>query len=465
MDDDVLNSPITSIHFSKDSKNIAYAAKNGFYKIYNIANSDFVLKGKLSNDYVSSIQFNNESSKVTIGTYKGNIYCYPSPSFQSMNFKIQLNANITYLKYSPLLPDTIGICTEDGAVKILDLVNGEIKNNFSGFHLGEVTCLAFSPVSKIFFGSCGLDGKINFFDINEKKLIKTLNINTSLTSLAFNNEGNQIICGDTKGVVYIYDLRNSDKPKSIFLGNKGRIHYLEVVKKNLIKKGDKGLNESSQSEDTSRILNPNSNSKSQLINNSNSNALNCVNQIDPKRQPLNDKTNLNNTAQNLEMNNSYSKSKGQMALSQDVKKDLSLVNKGIGLEQNDYNQMIIDEEQTTKKTIEQRKYSYILQSQQPQLNQQQQQQQQMYSQKKTMCEIDQNTQKYIKACVENEYTKIKGFIHEELSTLHLDLIRQFEIQQVGIIQNLKSLSLINREKADEIEKLKKENENLKSKFF
>lgn len=462
MDNDILNTPITSIHFSKDSKNIAYAAKNGFYKIYNIPNSDFVYKGKLSNDYVSSIQFNNESSKITIGTNKGNIYSYPSPAFQSINFKIQLNVSITYLKYSPLLPDTIGISTEDGSVKILDLISGELKCNLTGYHLGAVTSLAFSPVSKVFFGSCGLDGKIYFFDINETKLIKTLNINTPLTSLAFNNEGNQIICGDTKGMVYIYDLRNSDKPKNILLGNKGRIYYMEVVKKNMIKKGDTSLNDSSQSEESMKLVNQNVNSKIQNSSN-NTKAINCINQMDSKRQPLNDKTNLNHSTQNVEMNHSFTKSKVNISFNQDNKTEMSFINKGISLEQND-NQMIVDEQQPIKNTVEQKNYSgvYQPQSQQSQLYQSQQP---IASQYKSICEIDHSTQQYIKLCVQNEYNKIKGFIHEELSTLHLDLIRQFEIHQVEIIQNLKALSQINNEKAEEIERLRKENYNLKSKFF
>ena len=121
IDNDTLGSPITSMSFTKDSINLAFASKNGFFKIYNIKIGEFTLNNKLNNDYVISILFNKNNSNLTIVTKNGDIITYSSPSYQNIIFKLQLGIKVNIAKYSPLLNNTIGISTEDGSCKIIDL--------------------------------------------------------------------------------------------------------------------------------------------------------------------------------------------------------------------------------------------------------------------------------------------------------------------------------------------------------
>ena len=59
----------------------------------------------------------------------------------------------------------------------------------------------------------------------------------------------------------------------------------------------------------------------------------------------------------------------------------------------------------------------------------------------------------------------KQFVHEAINTLHVDMIRQFQIHQTEMINAIRECSNLNAEMSQEIERLKKENESLKSKFF
>jgi hypothetical protein len=45
-------------------------------------------------------------------------------------------------------------------------------------------------------------------------------------------------------------------------------------------------------------------------------------------------------------------------------------------------------------------------------------------------ELDTKTQNLIKNVIESEMMKLKYYVHEEISSLHIDLIRQFELQHV-----------------------------------
>jgi len=48
---------------------------------------------------------------------------------------------------------------------------------------------------------------LNFYDIHEKKIVKTMNIDAPLTALDFYSDGHTIAVGNLYGNINIYDLR------------------------------------------------------------------------------------------------------------------------------------------------------------------------------------------------------------------------------------------------------------------
>lgn len=73
-------------------------------------------------------------------------------------------------------------------------------------------------------------------------------------------------------------------------------------------------------------------------------------------------------------------------------------------------------------------------------------------------EIDKDIKNYI----DEQAEKIKEFVHEEINNLHVDLIRQFEIQNSQNLKMLQQFSLVNKHLYQEIQKLKNENKMLKN---
>ena len=73
-------------------------------------------------------------------------------------------------------------------------------------------------------------------------------------------------------------------------------------------------------------------------------------------------------------------------------------------------------------------------------------------------EIDKDIKNYI----DEQAEKIKEFVHEEINNLHVDLIRQFEIQNSQNLKMMQEFSLINKQLYQEILKLKNENNMLKN---
>ena len=173
-----------------------------------------------------------------------------------------------------------------------------------------------------------------------------------------------------------------------------------------------------------------------------------------QRIPLNERSmNIMSNTNNVFMNQTYQKSKGESSFPQldsKLKPSSNIIN--------DNNSMAVDEQYEIKKAMDKKTYS-ILNNSNSNVSPYKQLQEGIGD------NLDPDVKKYIKTCIENETNQLKQFIHEEINTLHVDLIRQFEIQQAEMMNSIKEFSMMNTKMTQEIERLKKENENLKSKYF
>ena len=74
---------------------------------------------------------------------------------------------------------------------------------------------------------------------------------------------------------------------------------------------------------------------------------------------------------------------------------------------------------------------------------------------------DSGLDKNIKNYIDEKAEQLKEFFHEEINNLHCDLIKQFEIQNSQNMKLLQEFSILNKQMAEEIKRLKSENELLK----
>ena len=85
-----------------------------------------------------------------------------------------------------------------------------------------------------------------------------------------------------------------------------------------------------------------------------------------------------------------------------------------------------------------------------------------YKQNLNSNEKENDIDKNIKNYIDEQAEKIKEFVHEEINNLHVDLIRQFDIQNSQNMKMFQEFSLINKQLYQEIERLKNENKILKN---
>ena len=456
IDNDTLGYPITSICFNHDSKNLAFSAKNGVYKIYHLASAEYILNSKIINDYIVSILFNKDSSKLIVGTKKGDLITYNSPLYNQINIKIQFNLKINIIKLSTLSKDVLGIAFEDGSIKIFNLMKNEVSFTFNNIHSGECTCLSFSPVHRTFLCTCGLDGYLNFYDFEkEKRLVTSINTGKKITSVSFVEKGDHVLCSDESGFVYLYDLRNSKEEKCVFKGNKGKINYIEINKK--IEKVNKNNNFANSNNNNNEKIKEtessfNNSSKKNLMS-SNKN----LNKIQSKEKDNND-DNLNDLNNNNNNNNVMEISEFRNSLKNNDKKNNNNVKQNENIK---YKEDKINEKNELLNLF--KKKEYLNNKNYNNLNNKEDED--YFNEDNIDLDMKKFIKKTIKENIKEESNKIKNFIDEEITSLHVDIIKQFEIQQNKMMQIIKKFSLLNSKMAIRIEELEKENTELKSQFF
>ena len=458
IDNDTLGYPITSICFNHDSKNLAFSAKNGVYKIYHLATAEYILNSKIINDYVVSILFNKDSSKLIIGTKKGDLITYNSPLYNQINIKIQFNLKINIIKLSTLSKDVLGIAFEDGSIKIFNLMKNEVSFTFNNIHSGECTCLSFSPVHRTFLCTCGLDGFLNFYDFEkEKRLVTSINTGKKITSVSFVEKGDHVLCSDESGFVYLYDLRNSKEEKCVFKGNKGKINYIEINKK--IEKVNKNNNNNFAISNNNNYNEKIKETESSFNNSTKKNLMSSnksLNKIQSKEKDKNDDDNLidiknnnNNVMEISEFRNSLKNNNNKN--NNHIKQNEIIKNKDDKInEKNELLNLFKKKEYLNNKNYN---------------NLNNKEDEDYFNEDNIDLDMKKFIKKTIKDNIKEESNKIKNFIHDEITSLHVDIIKQFEIQQNKMMQIIKKFSLLNSKMAIRIEELEKENTELKSQFF
>lgn len=141
-------------------------------------------------------------------------------------------APLRTLKFSYFKKNFLATSGDNGIVMIWDIKKSELYHAFDkSSHSNTCTRIIFSPTNELLLCSAGLDAKIQFFDIVEKKTVKTIEANEPISSLSFYTDGITIAAGTPTGKVYIYNLKDFNV-KQILKGNEGNyIRYIEFIRK------------------------------------------------------------------------------------------------------------------------------------------------------------------------------------------------------------------------------------------
>eukprot|EP00340_Litonotus_pictus_P003024 CAMPEP_0170517508 /NCGR_PEP_ID=MMETSP0209-20121228/3481_1 /TAXON_ID=665100 ORGANISM="Litonotus pictus, Strain P1" /NCGR_SAMPLE_ID=MMETSP0209 /ASSEMBLY_ACC=CAM_ASM_000301 /LENGTH=274 /DNA_ID=CAMNT_0010802779 /DNA_START=731 /DNA_END=1552 /DNA_ORIENTATION=+ len=269
--------------------------------------------------------------------------------------------------------------------------------------------------------SIGLDCKINFYDVILNKNIKTFEADQPLLCLSFFVDGKTIAVGGRQGLVTIYDLSQGKEANAIFNGHTENVTCVDFThtspsnqQNSAPKKKDNNINQQN-SNHTQKQSPPQQLGKIKE----------SINEYDYTGKSLKDSTTENKKEEIIQQPKQEIENKRIIDYSEYAKDKLNPVK----------------ENSQTKEDAVQGDSNMIVNK------------------------VNANTN-LIKTAIENtvkeEFRNLKEFIHEELKHFHLDMIRQFQLQEIQIINEIRNSIAANQALNKELKDVRKENAELKT---
>jgi WD40 repeat protein len=129
-------------------------------------------------------------------------------------------------------------------VELWDTQRRILYHAFVKSHSVNCTSLVFSTVNHKLLCSVGLDQKMIFYDIPDKRIVNQFEYSAPLTSLSFHCDGHTVGAGTLYGNVIVLDLRNPSEPLMTLKGHGDNpINTIEFIKD---KKGKPTTKDTSQ---------------------------------------------------------------------------------------------------------------------------------------------------------------------------------------------------------------------------
>ncbi|CDW89033.1 protein nedd1 [Stylonychia lemnae] len=224
---------ISSICYSQDSSFIAYCCSDGTLGIFNLKTKKpelFHDNGHMPGIRMISVSINQNDQLLASASADG-IICIRHLQGEQKVMQFHEIQRVTVIQFSHVKANILATAHENGKVCVFDASTAQKKCEFENAHQQQVTGLAFSPVNNLLLCSCGLDGKIQFFDIQGVKNVKTIDNQNPLTAISFCFDGHTIAVGSLKGKIYVYDLKDKQKIKNELKGQDGkRINCLQFMR-------------------------------------------------------------------------------------------------------------------------------------------------------------------------------------------------------------------------------------------
>ncbi|XP_029379808.1 protein NEDD1 isoform X2 [Echeneis naucrates] len=176
---------------------------------------------------VTCVAFNANDSCIASGSTTGDLVLHSlTTNLSSRAFGHGSDQPIHDLRLSMLKRSLLGSVSDSGSVVLWDSNTQKELHVFDSAHKAPGSGLAFSPASELLVVSVGLDKKIVCYDTASKIVLRSIRVDSPLTSVDFTLDGTGLVVGSTQGKIYQYDLRNSSAPTKVTVAHKTSVTCL-----------------------------------------------------------------------------------------------------------------------------------------------------------------------------------------------------------------------------------------------
>ncbi|XP_023807657.1 protein NEDD1 isoform X2 [Oryzias latipes] len=176
---------------------------------------------------VTCVTFNASDSRIISGSTSGELVIHSlTTNLSSQAFGHGSEHPIHDLRLSTVKRSLLGTVSDSGAVVLWDSNTQKELHAFYGAHKAPASGVAFSPTNDLLVVSVGLDKKIVCYDTASRIVLRSIRVESPLTSVEFTPDGTGLVVGSTQGKIYQYDLRSSSAPVRITVAHRTSVTCL-----------------------------------------------------------------------------------------------------------------------------------------------------------------------------------------------------------------------------------------------
>lgn len=217
----------TSVCLSSSSQFLVSGGLDHSVHIWDLKTKRLHRSLKDHKEEVTCVSFNANDSYIASGSTSGDLVLHSlTTNLSSKAFGHGSDQPIHDLRLSMLKRSLLGSVSDSGTVVLWDSNTQKELHVFESAHKAPGSGLAFSPVSELLVVSVGLDKKIVCYDTTSKIILRSIRVDSPLTSVDFTPDGTGVVVGSTQGKIYQYDLRNSSAPTTIIAAHKTSVTCL-----------------------------------------------------------------------------------------------------------------------------------------------------------------------------------------------------------------------------------------------
>jgi len=190
-------------------------------RVWDLKEKEMIKEFKSHTDTITCIQFNHSDVHVASGSLSGDVLVHSLLSAQTVStMRAPIVQPIRAIQYSPHHKTRLVSVGDHGRVVLWETSERAMLADFHS-HTGAAYGVAFSPINKLLLASAGMDKQLLFYDCNDKKVIKSIDAEAALTGLSFFEDGVTVATGTVNGSVLVYDLRRGSTPMYKFEAHPG----------------------------------------------------------------------------------------------------------------------------------------------------------------------------------------------------------------------------------------------------
>lgn len=215
--------PTTAVFMRTTKKNIVMSTMNGGILLYDIKARGIKKKFSNSGSIVNLLDWNLKDTHLAAGSTDGQVTLYSNTTNQKSSvFKVPASKSVSALRFHRSQRNILASASDEGVVVLWDINAGKRKFHMSS-HQAPVTDIAFSTKNHNLMCSVGLDRQLQCYDINTDEVALSVLADHPLSAVDMAPDGHTVAVGSSRGVIYIYDLRNHVKPMKVIQAHSGEI--------------------------------------------------------------------------------------------------------------------------------------------------------------------------------------------------------------------------------------------------